>query len=100
MQLDDFVARVDRAYRWSNDHPQAFAAAMAKITGLPLEVHVAVANATHMQPVAIDDTVISGLQTTADIYQGEGLLTKHIDVSQGFDKSFNAKRAPLTQASR
>ncbi|WP_248747047.1 ABC transporter substrate-binding protein [Pseudomonas sp. MWU12-2037] len=99
-QLDDFVARVDRAYRWSNAHPEAYAAALAKVTGLPLAVHIAVAKATHMQPVAIDDAVISGLQTTADIYQEEGLLTRHIDVSQGFDKSFNAQRAPFTQASR
>jgi len=99
-QLDDFVARVDSAYRWSNAHPDAYAAALAKVTGLPLAVHIAVAKATHMQPVAIDDAVISGLQTTADIYQEEGLLTRHIDVSQGFDKSFNAKRAQLTQASR
>ncbi|MBK5417523.1 ABC transporter substrate-binding protein [Pseudomonas sp. TH31] len=99
-QLDDFVARVDRAYRWTNAHPEEYAAAQATVTGLPLAVHVAVARGTHMQPVAIDDTVISGLQTTADIYQEEGILTKHIDVSQGFDKSFNAQRAPLSQASR
>ncbi|EJM70363.1 ABC transporter, substrate-binding protein, aliphatic sulfonates family [Pseudomonas sp. GM50] len=99
-QLDDFVARVDRAYRWSNEHPNEYAAAQAKITGLPLAVHVAVAKATHMQPVVIDDAVVSGLQATADIYQEEGLLTRHIDVSQGFDKSFNTKRPPLTQASR
>ncbi|MGE8143728.1 ABC transporter substrate-binding protein [Pseudomonas frederiksbergensis] len=99
-QLDDFVARVDRAYRWTNSHPEEYAAAQAKVTGLPLAVHVAVAKGTHMQPVAIDDTVIAGLQTTADIYQEEGILTKHIDVSQGFDKSFNAQRAPTTQASR
>ncbi|NWD67055.1 ABC transporter substrate-binding protein [Pseudomonas gingeri] len=99
-QLDDFVARVDRAYRWANAHPEEYAAAQAKVTGLPLAVHIAVAKATHMQPVAIDDAVISGLQTTADIYQEEGILNRHIDVSQGFDKSFNAKRAPLSQASR
>lgn len=99
-QLDDFVARVDRAYRWTNAHPEAFAAAQAKVTGLPLDVHVAVAKGTHMQPVEIDDKVISGLQTTADIYQEEGILSKHIDVSQGFDKSFNARRAQLNQASR
>lgn len=99
-QLDDFVARVDRAYAWANTHPNEYAAAQAKITGLPLAVHVAVAHETHMEPVTIDDTVISGLQATADTYQQEGLLTKHIDVSQGFDKSFNAKRVPLNQASR
>ncbi|CAI8757279.1 ABC transporter substrate-binding protein [Pseudomonas chlororaphis] len=99
-QLEDFVARVDRAYRWTNAHPQEFAAAQAQVTGLPLAVHLAVAQATHMQPVAIDDQVIGGLQTTADIYREEGILSRPIDVSQGFDKSFNAPRVQLNQASR
>lgn len=99
-QLDDFVARLDRAYAWANAHPNEYAAAQARITGLPLEVHVEVAKDTRLTPVAIDDSVIRGLQATADTYQQEGLLTKHIDVSQGFDKSFNAKRVPLSQASR
>ena len=99
-QLDDFVARIDRAFAWANTHPNEYAAAQAKITGLPLAVHVEVAKDTRLSPVAIDDSVISGLQATADIYQQEGLVTKHIDVSQGFDKSFNAKRAPNSQASR
>lgn len=99
-QLDDFIARVDRAYRWTNTHPEEYAAAQARVTGLPLDVHIAVAKGTHMESVAIDDQVIAGLQTTADIYQQEGILGKRIDVSQGFDKSFNAKRAQLNQASR
>ncbi|ARB27148.1 ABC transporter substrate-binding protein [Pseudomonas tolaasii] len=100
VQLDDFVARVDRAYAWANAHPDEYAAAQAKITGLPLAVHLAVAKDTHLSPVTIDDSVISGLQATADTYEQEGLINKHIDVSQGFDKSFNAKRVPLSQASR
>ncbi|KAB0513521.1 MULTISPECIES: ABC transporter substrate-binding protein [Pseudomonas] len=99
-QLDDFVARVDRAYAWANTHPDEYAAAQARITGLPLDVHVTVAKDTRLNPVTIDDAVISGLQATADTYQQEGLLLKHIDVSQGFDKSFNAKRVPFNQASR
>ena len=100
VQLDDFVARIDRAYAWANTHPEQYAAAQAKITGLPLAVHIEVAQDTHLSPVTIDDTVIHGLQTTADTYVKEGLLSKHIDVSQGFDSSFNAKRIPLEQASR
>jgi len=99
-QLDDFVARVDRAYAWANAHPNEYAAAQSKITGLPLAVHVEMAKDTHLSPVVIDDSVISGLQATADTYQKEGLLPRHIDVSQGFDKSFNAKRFPTSQASR
>lgn len=100
VQLDDFVARIDRAYAWANTHPEQYAAAQAKITGLPLAVHIEVAKDTHLSPVTIDDTVIHGLQATADTYVKEGLLSKHIDVSQGFDSSFNAKRTPLEQASR
>ncbi|WP_138761546.1 ABC transporter substrate-binding protein [Pseudomonas lactis] len=100
VQLDDFVARIDRAYAWANTHPEAYAAAQAKITGLPLAVHIEVAKDTHLSPVTIDDTVIHGLQATADTYVKEGLQSKHIDVSQGFDSSFNAKRIPLEQASR
>ena len=99
-QLDDFVARIDRAFRWSNEHPAEYAAAQARITGLPLAVHLEVAKATQMQPVLIDDAVVSGLQATADIYREEGLLTRRIDVSQGFDKRFNTQRALLTQVSR
>lgn len=100
VQLDDFVARIDRAYAWANTHPEQYAAAQAKITGLPLAVHIEVAKDTHPSPVTIDDTVIHGLQATADTYVKEGLLSQHIDVSQGFDSSFNAQRIPLEQASR
>ncbi|MBY8972865.1 ABC transporter substrate-binding protein [Pseudomonas sp. P867] len=99
-QLDDFVARVDRAYAWANAHPDEYAAAQARITGLPLAVHIEVAKDTHLSPVAIDDAVISGLQATADTYVKEGLLPNRIDVSHGFDPSFNAKRATLDQALR
>lgn len=100
VQLDDFVARIDRAYAWANTHPEQYAAAQAKITGLPLAVHIEVAKDTHLSPVTVDDTVIHGLQATADTYVKEGLLSQHIDVSQGFDSSFNAQRIPLEQASR
>ncbi|SQF99735.1 ABC transporter, substrate-binding protein, aliphatic sulfonates [Paucimonas lemoignei] len=96
-QLDDFVARVERAYLWSNTHPNEYAKAQAAITGLPIEVHQEIAKATKMNRVDIDDNVINGLQATADIYQQEGILTKSIDVSKGFDKSFNASRAQVVQ---
>jgi sulfonate transport system substrate-binding protein len=97
-QLDDFVVRLDRAYRWVNTHPAEYAAAQAKVTGLPVEVHLATARETTMERVSIDDGVIKGLQNTADIYQREGILNKHVDVSQGFDPDFNAIRLAAEQA--
>jgi len=99
-QLNDFVARVDRAYRWTNAHPAEYAAAQAKVTGLSVEVHLATAKETRMEPVDIDDSVISGLQNTADIYQREGILNRHVDVSQGYDKSFNAVRKAAAAAAQ
>ncbi|MCD5996759.1 ABC transporter substrate-binding protein [Pseudomonas sp. CDFA 602] len=97
-QLDDFVARVERAFNWTNAHPEEYAAAQAKVTGLPLEVHLAVAKATKMQRTPIDDAIIQGLQATADTYLAEGIINKPIDVSTGFDESFNASRAQVAQA--
>ena len=63
-------------------------------------MHLEVAKDTQLNPVVIDDSVIKGLQATADTYQQEGLLPKRIDVSLGFDTSFNAERFPTSQASR
>jgi sulfonate transport system substrate-binding protein len=48
--------------------------------------------------VSIDDSVIKGLQNTADIYEREGILNKHVDVSYGFDPDFNAIRLAAEQA--
>lgn len=99
-QLEDFIARVDRAYRWTHTHPEQYAAAQARVTGLPLDVHIALAKGTRIEPAEIDDEVIKDLQSTADLYQEEGILGKHIDVSKGFDQSFNAKRAAVVQAAQ
>lgn len=98
VQLDDFVVRLDRAYRWANAHPAEYAAAQTKVTGLPLAVHLAVNQETKMERVSIHEGVIEGLQNTADIYQREGILNKHVDVSRGFDPSFNAIRLAAEQS--
>jgi sulfonate transport system substrate-binding protein len=104
VQLEDFVKRIERAYRWSNEHPEAYAKAQARVTGLPLDVHLEMARNTRFQRIAIDDPLIAELQTTADLYRQEGIVDRPIDVSRSFDKSFNAAAAeplkPLAQARR
>lgn len=92
VQLDDFVQRVDRAWQWVNSHPQEYAQAQAKVTGLPVEVHLASTSSTEFSPVTITPAVIANLQRTADIYLEEGVLTRPVDVSRGFEPSFNATR--------
>lgn len=92
VQLDDFVKRIDRAWQWVNSHPREYAEAQAKVTGLPVEVHLASAQETQYQPVEITDAVIANLQTTANIYLEEHVLNHPVEVAKGFDKSFNAVR--------
>ncbi|WP_061291641.1 ABC transporter substrate-binding protein [Azotobacter vinelandii] len=98
-QLTDFVKRLERAYRWANQHPDAYAAAQSRVTGLSRETHLESARNTRFQRVPIDDALIEGLQATADLYFEEGITGKRIEVSQGFDKSFNeAADGPLLPA--
>ncbi len=93
VQLEDFVKRVERAFLWANDHHQAYAEAQARVTGLPVEVHLESVKATVHSRAEITDEVIAGLQQVSDIYLEEGVLSRAVDVSQGFDPSFNAARA-------
>ena len=93
VQLEDFVKRVERAFLWANDNHQAYAEAQARVTGLPVEVHLASVQATTHSRAEITDQVVSGLQQVADIYLEEGVLARPVDVSQGFDPSFNSARA-------
>ncbi|GGJ84760.1 ABC transporter substrate-binding protein [Pseudomonas matsuisoli] len=95
-QIEDFVVRLERAYQWANNNREAFAAAQAKVTRLPLEVHLASVNETQYSRAEITDAVIADLQQTADIYLEEGVLARPVDVSKGFDKHFNAYRATAT----
>lgn len=88
-QLDDFIKRVDRAYQWTNAHPKEYAAAQAKLTGLPLEVTLATATHTQYSRVPITPAIVASLQQTADIYLEEGVINHPVDVSKGFDDRFN-----------
>lgn len=92
-QLEDFVKRVERAFLWANDNHQAYAEAQARVTGLPVAVHLESVQETTHSRAEITDEVISNLQQVSDIYLEEGVLTRAVDVSQGFDPSFNAARA-------
>ncbi|TBU85642.1 ABC transporter substrate-binding protein [Phytopseudomonas dryadis] len=93
VQLEDFVKRVERAFIWANHNHQAYAEAQARVTGLPVAVHLESVRETNHSRAEITDEVIADLQRVSDIYLEEGVLTRPVDVTQGFDKSFNAARA-------
>ena len=61
-QLRDFLARLDRAYRWENGHPGDYAAALAHDTGLPLDVALATVDAMHPVTAPLDDGIVLDAQ--------------------------------------
>ncbi len=88
-QLLDFMARVSRAYRWAEAHPEQMAQAYAAETGLPLEVARYTRGRMHVKVLpAVTDAAIAGHQRDADVYAEVGLIPTRLDIRQVYDRSF------------
>ncbi|PUA16351.1 ABC transporter substrate-binding protein [Glaciimonas sp. PCH181] len=86
--LQDFLQRLARAQRWSNEHVDAFAATLSELIGVPKEVAKLSWERRQGKWVPIDDIVIKTQQHTADVYTEAGIIPRKIDVSVSFDRSF------------
>lgn len=87
--IEDFVARYQRAEAWADAHPTEWAAAYSEVTGLDLPTAEAIVAREKYTPVAIDEQVIAQQQDQADAYLALGLLKSRLDVSAEFDDRFN-----------
>lgn len=72
-QLRDFLARLDRAYQWENSHQAEFAAALARDTGLPLDVAFATIKDMHPVTAPLDDGVVADARDIIEHLSREGL---------------------------
>ena len=89
--LADFLQRWAQAQRWALLHPEQVAEAQARITGLPKKVLTYIYARAKLHPVPIDAEVIRAQQRTADVYEGAGVIPRHLDVGPSFDTSFKLK---------
>lgn len=87
-QLADFLRRVALGQEWALSHPAEVAAMQSRVTGLPPDVLTTVYQRGQAHPVAIDDSVITAQQRTADIYTSANVIPAHLDVRASFDRSF------------
>lgn len=87
--LKTFTRRMQAALIWGLANLDAYAAAWAKETGVPLEVSRKTLVARGFAPVPIDRQMIGDQQRTVDLYAREGVLPTGYDASAGFDASFN-----------
>ncbi len=86
--LQDFLTRLARAQRWSNDHVDEYAATLAELIGIPKDAARLSWDRRQARWIPIDDTVIKTQQHTADVYAEAGIIAHRIDVAKSFDRRF------------
>jgi sulfonate transport system substrate-binding protein len=94
-QLDDFLRRLAKAERWAEGHQDAYAQALAKDTGLPLDVArdtVLARGRTGVVP--IDAGIEADERVVLEHFRAAGVIASTPDVHGALDPSFNDAVAP------
>jgi sulfonate transport system substrate-binding protein len=91
--IDDFLSRLSRAQRWSLANKEAYAAALAKETGMDLDIALQTAETGRGAPAPIDETVIAEETRVLDTFRWAGVIASAPDLRQAFDASFNSAAA-------
>lgn len=87
--LLDFLGRVRRGYGWAERHPEEFARAFARDTGLPLDIARLVKSRIHVKvEPRISDAAVAEHQRAADVYADIGVIPRRLDVASVYDRSF------------
>ena len=93
-QVEDFLRRLAKARRWAGEHPEAYAAALSKETGLQPDVALYTVRQYRIAPTAIDDKAVAEATAVLDRFRAAGAVTSTRDPAGAFDRSFNAAVAP------
>jgi sulfonate transport system substrate-binding protein len=93
-QVEDFLRRLAKARRWAGEHPDAFAAALSKETGLAPEVALYTVQHYRIAPTPIDDQAVTEATAVLERFWAAGAVTSTRDPAGAFDRSFNAAVAP------
>jgi sulfonate transport system substrate-binding protein len=93
-QVEDFLRRLAKARRWAGEHPEAFAAALSKETGLQPDVALYTVRQYRIAPTEIDDAAVAEATAVLQRFQAAGAVTATRDPAGAFDRSFNAAVAP------
>jgi sulfonate transport system substrate-binding protein len=71
-QVEDFLRRLAKARRWAGEHPQEFAAALSKETGLQPDVALYTVQRYRIAPSAIDDAAVAEGRAVLDRFRAPG----------------------------
>ena len=88
--LTDFVARLAKAYAWGHANPRLYAAALARDTGMPLDVAADSIARQNVSPAPITPDVARAERATLDLFRRAGIASTSEAIEGAFDPSFNA----------
>ena len=92
--ITDFLTRLARSEAWGASHPAAYGAALARETGLPLEVALDTVRQSAPTAVETTDAIAREARTTLATFARAGLMSASPDLAGAFDPSFNGTVAP------
>lgn len=93
--IQDYVARVAKAYLWAKTHSAQWTQLYEQQTGVPATVaKLAVPNIV-ATPILLDDSVIDAEQKLADEFTASGQIPGKVDVPAFVDRRYNNAMGPL-----
>jgi sulfonate transport system substrate-binding protein len=96
--LADFLQREAKALTWARANPDAYAAVLAKETGLPANIANDYARKNGRVAVPIDDAVIADQARVLDDFRNAGSVKGDRDLAAGFDRTLaSTKVAAVTE---
>lgn len=87
--LADFLKREAKAVAWARDHPDEFAAVLAKETGLPIDIARASFARSNRVAQPVDEALIAREVGITGRFEKAGSLKANRDVRSAFDRSFS-----------
>jgi sulfonate transport system substrate-binding protein len=88
--LSDFVRRLAKAYAWGRANPGLYAAALARDTGMPLDVAADSIARQNVSPSPITPGLAKAERATLDLFRRAGVTSGSEPIDGAFDSSFNA----------
>ena len=85
-----YLTILNKGYVWTATHPQQWAAAWAKATGLPLSVMLTAAKTDGTTPVAITDDTTAAENKLVEQFFAAGLIPSKVDMKDFITDQFNA----------
>jgi sulfonate transport system substrate-binding protein len=84
-----YLTILNKAYVWSAAHPDAWATAWAKATGLPVSVMEQAAKLSATTPVPVTDDTTTAEQGLVDQFFAAGLIPAKVDMKNYITDQFN-----------